>query len=81
MLKKGLKHDTPVKIKGFESIYFVKYKMHSKTQNQIDIYMRFTIQVVKEWGEKYVRVMTLKLFLIDYKVACELIRLKTIKLT
>ena len=54
LLKLGLKHNTPIKIEGFDSIYFVKDKMHSRWKNRIDIYMGVDVKAAKEWGRKKV---------------------------
>ncbi|MGB5376978.1 3D domain-containing protein [Muriicola sp.] len=56
LYKKGLKHNTPVKIEGFEGIYLVKDKMHSKWENRIDIYMGVDVQLAKTWGRKKVTI-------------------------
>lgn len=56
LVRKGLKHNTPVKIEGFEGIYFVKDKMHSRWQNRIDIYMGVDVKAAKEWGRKKVSI-------------------------
>lgn len=56
LYKKGLKRDTPVKIKGFDSIFFVKDRMHSRWKNKIDIYMGTDIQAAKMWGRKKVSI-------------------------
>ena len=42
------------KIEGFEGIYFVKDKMHSRWKNRIDIYMGVDVKAAKEWGRKKV---------------------------
>ena len=39
LLKIGLKHNTPIKIEGFDSMYFVKDKMNVRWKKHIDIYM------------------------------------------
>jgi len=52
LFKNGLKHNTPVKIDGFEGVYLVKDKMHSRWQNRIDIYMGTDVQAAKNWGRK-----------------------------
>ncbi|MCF8273506.1 MAG: 3D domain-containing protein [Flavobacteriaceae bacterium] len=57
LIKKGLKHDTPVKIKGLEGIYFVKDKMHSRKRNHIDIYMGIDVKAAKHWGRKKVSIV------------------------
>lgn len=54
LLKKGLKHNTPVKIQGFDSIYFVKDRMHSRWRNRIDIYMGVDVKAARQWGRKKV---------------------------
>ena len=56
LYKKGLKRNTPVKIEGFEGIYLVKDKMHSKWENRIDIYMGVDVQMAKTWGRKKVTI-------------------------
>jgi len=48
----GLKHNTPIKIEGFDSIFLVKDKMHSRWRNRIDIYMGTDVQKAKTWGRK-----------------------------
>jgi len=48
----GLKHNTPVKIEGFDRIFLVKDKMHRRWLNRIDIYMGKDIKKAKEWGRK-----------------------------
>ena len=50
LLKLGLKHNTPVKIEGFEGIYFVKDKMASRWTKKIDIYMGVDVKAAKQWG-------------------------------
>jgi len=57
LIKKGLKRNTPVKIEGFEGIFFVKDKMHSRWENRIDIYMGEDVQMAKEWGRKKVNIL------------------------
>lgn len=54
LLQKGLKHNVPVKIKGFEGFYYVKDKMHSKWKNKIDIYMGVDVKAAREWGRRKV---------------------------
>ena len=56
LIKKGLKHNTPVKIEGFEDIYFVKDKMHYRKKNHIDIYMGNDVKAAKIWGRKKVSI-------------------------
>src|SRR5690606_33660792 len=54
LTRKGLKHNTPVIIEGFEGVYLVKDKMHRKWRNHIDIYMGEDIQAAKNWGRRKV---------------------------
>jgi 3D (Asp-Asp-Asp) domain-containing protein len=56
LLKKGLKHDTPVKIDGFEGVYLVKDRMHARWKNKIDIYMGIDVKAAKKWGRKKVAI-------------------------
>ena len=56
LLKLGLKHNTPIKIEGLDSIYLVKDKMHRRKRNQIDIYMGIDIKKAKEWGVKRLKI-------------------------
>jgi 3D (Asp-Asp-Asp) domain-containing protein len=50
----GLKHNTPIKIKGLEGTYLVKDRMHSRWKNRIDIYMGTDVKAAKNWGRKKV---------------------------
>ena len=50
----GLKHNTPVKIEGFDSIYIVKDKMHPRWRNHIDIYMGLNVKAARQWGRRKV---------------------------
>ncbi|MEN3324043.1 hypothetical protein VP395_09915 [Mariniflexile soesokkakense] len=56
LYRKGLKHNTPVKIKGFDSIFFVKDRMHPRWKNKIDIYMGIDVKAAKKWGRKKVSI-------------------------
>jgi len=56
LLKLGLKHNTPIKIEGLDSIYLVKDKMHRRKRNQIDIYMGVDVKKAKEWGIKRLKI-------------------------
>jgi 3D (Asp-Asp-Asp) domain-containing protein len=56
LYRKGLRHDTPVKIEGFDSIYWVKDRMHNRWQNKIDIYMGKDIKAAREWGRRRVKI-------------------------
>lgn len=48
----GLKHNTPVKIEGFDSIFLVKDKMNRRWRDRIDIYMGTDVKKAKQWGRK-----------------------------
>ncbi len=48
----GLKHNTPVRIEGFDSIFLVKDKMNRRWQDRIDIYMGIDVARAKNWGKK-----------------------------
>jgi 3D (Asp-Asp-Asp) domain-containing protein len=56
LFRKGLKHNTPVKIEGFDGIYFVKDRMHNRWKNKIDIYMGVDVKAAKKWGRKKVTI-------------------------
>ncbi|MCF7560685.1 3D domain-containing protein [Sabulilitoribacter multivorans] len=54
LLRKGLKHNTPVKIEGFKGVFFVKDKMNVRYKNHIDIYMGVDVKAAKQWGRRMV---------------------------
>lgn len=56
LIRKGLKHNTMVKIDTFEGIYLVKDKMHPRWRNRIDIYMGENIKKAKEWGRRKIQI-------------------------
>lgn len=56
LLALGLKHNTPVKIKGLEGIFLVKDKMNIRWTNKIDIYMGTDVKAAKEWGRRKVSI-------------------------
>jgi len=56
LIRLGLKHNTPIKIEGLDSIYLVKDKMHRRKKNQIDIYMGVDVKKAKEWGIKQLKI-------------------------
>ena len=56
LYRKGLKHDTPVKIKGLEGVYWVKDLMQPRWKNKIDIYMGVDVKAAKKWGRKKVTI-------------------------
>ncbi len=63
LINKGLKYNTPVKIEGFEGVFLVKDKMHSRWENRIDIFMGLDVDKAREWGRKKV--------IIEYAVPVE----------
>ncbi len=56
LIQKGFKHNTPVKIEGFDSIYLVKDKMHYRWTNKIDIYMGNDVEKARNFGRKNLKV-------------------------
>jgi 3D (Asp-Asp-Asp) domain-containing protein len=56
LLSLGLKHNTPVKIEGFEGVFLVKDKMNKRWTKRIDIYMGQDVQKAKEWGKRKVTI-------------------------
>lgn len=52
----GLKHNTPVKIEGFDDLFWVKDRMHRRWRNKIDIYMDEDVKTAKEWGRRKVNI-------------------------
>lgn len=56
LIKKGLKHNTPVQIEGLDGVFLVKDKMHYRWNNKIDIYMGNDVKKAREWGRKKVKI-------------------------
>ncbi|PRX49829.1 3D domain-containing protein [Salegentibacter salegens] len=56
LIKKGLEHNTQVKIEGFDSVFLVKDKMHYRWKNKIDIYMDEDVQKAREFGRKKLKI-------------------------
>ena len=56
LIEKGLDHNTPVKIEGFDGVFLVKDKMHYRWKNKIDIYMDEDVQKAREWGRRKVKI-------------------------
>ena len=56
LIKKGLDYNTPVRIDGFEGVYYVKDKMHHRWKNKIDIYMGEDVQKARNWGRKKIKI-------------------------
>ena len=56
LLKMGLKHNTPVKIEGFDGVYLVKDKMNKRWKKRIDIYMGVDVKKARAWGKKKISI-------------------------
>lgn len=52
LISRGLKHNTPVKIEGFDGIFLVNDKMNRRWKNRIDIYMDNDVKKAKKWGKR-----------------------------
>ena len=52
LISRGLQHNTPVKIEGFEGIFLVNDKMNRRWKNRIDIYMDNDVKKAKMWGKR-----------------------------
>ncbi|WP_343486317.1 hypothetical protein [Allomuricauda sp. d1] len=52
LIKRGLTHNTMVKIDTFPDTFYVKDKMHRKWRKKIDIYMGNNIDSARNWGRK-----------------------------
>ena len=56
LIKRGLTHNTPVKIEGLDGVFLVKDKMHYRWNNKIDIYMGNDVGKARQWGRKKVKI-------------------------
>jgi len=56
LIKKGLGHNTKVKIEGLDGIYLVKDKMSKRWEKKIDIYMGLDRAAAINWGKKQVTI-------------------------
>lgn len=56
LLDSGLVHNTKIKIHGFDSLFTVKDKMHSRWRKRIDIYMGNDVKKAKKWGKKKIKI-------------------------
>lgn len=56
LIRKGLSHNTPVIIEGFEGVYLVKDKMHYRWKNKIDIYMGEDIEEALKFGRRKLKI-------------------------
>ena len=57
LMKRGLSYGTPVKIEGFDELFVVNDKMHSRWKNKIDIYMGQNRKKALEWGRRKVTIL------------------------
>ncbi len=56
LIKKGLTHNTKVKIEGLSGEYVVKDKMNKRWTGKIDIYMGLDKKAAKDWGKREVTI-------------------------
>lgn len=56
LIRKGLDYNTVVRIEGFDGVFLVKDKMHSRWNNKIDIYMGKDVKEARKWGRKKVNI-------------------------
>ncbi|UCD83364.1 MAG: 3D domain-containing protein [Deltaproteobacteria bacterium] len=56
LIKKGLTHNTKVKIEGLKGEYVVLDKMNKRWKKKIDIYMGTDVEAAREWGKRKVRI-------------------------
>ncbi|EMG37901.1 hypothetical protein PCS_01296 [Desulfocurvibacter africanus PCS] len=56
LIKLGLKHNTPVRIKGLPGVYLVKDKLNKRYAKRIDIYHGKDIKAARRWGKKKVQI-------------------------
>lgn len=56
LIKQGLTYKTPVKIEGFDGVFIVNDKMHSRWKNKIDIYMGIDKEKAMDWGRRKVEI-------------------------
>ena len=56
LLNKGLSYNTRVKIEGFDGVFVVNDKMHSRWRNKIDIYMGVDREKAMKWGRRKVEI-------------------------
>lgn len=61
LISRGLDHNTPVRIEGFDGIFLVKDKMHYRWKNKIDIYMGENVQKAREFGRKKLEIYIAKI--------------------
>ncbi len=52
LIKRGLRHKTPVRIEGLKGEYLVLDKMPKRWSKRVDIYMGKDVKAAREWGKK-----------------------------
>ncbi|MFV8225864.1 3D domain-containing protein [Christiangramia aquimixticola] len=52
LLEMGFDYNSPVKIEGFEGVFYIKDKMHSRWKHRIDIYMGNDVEKAEKFGRK-----------------------------
>lgn len=60
LYRKGMRHNTPVRIEGLKGLYLVKDRMPARWKNRIDIYMGTNVDSARLWGRKKID--------IDYRI-------------
>lgn len=56
LIKMGLKHNTPVRIKGLPGVYLVKDKLNKRFTKRIDIYFGKDLKAARQWGKRRVEI-------------------------
>ncbi|MFV9484636.1 3D domain-containing protein [Christiangramia sp. ASW11-125] len=56
LLKMGLDYNSPIKIEGFDSVFYIKDKMHYRWKKRIDIYMGQDVSKAKDFGKKQLNI-------------------------
>jgi len=52
LIKKGLTHNTKIRIEGLEGTYVVRDKMNKRWKNKIDIFMGDDLTAARQWGKR-----------------------------
>lgn len=56
LIKRGLDHETEVRIEGLEGTYVVRDKMNKRWRKKIDIFMGTDVQRARDWGKQDVTI-------------------------
>lgn len=56
LIKKGLGHETRVRIDGLDGEYVVRDKMNKRWKKKIDIFMGKDVKAAREWGKQTVTI-------------------------